>query len=182
MLVNLCGNRKRHLLWNDGESAYDGALFGPGSEIRPQMGHPFPGPVVDGRSHPTAQANLFALYSGIVPTERIASVRKWVLNHLDEVREPMSHYYFFQMLYRMEDKTQDEMVVQRMRSQWKNQVEFGVADVVGRSGERRWIEGPYLRHASWLLSDSVRVRSTKSGAGGAASDSCRAALFGPRLG
>jgi alpha-L-rhamnosidase len=112
-----------HLLWNDREGAYDGALFGPGSEIRPQMGQPFLHPVVDGRFRPTAQANLFALYSGIVPSERIASVRKWVLNHLDEVRGVMSHYYLFQMLYRMEDKTQDEMVVQRMRSQWKNQVD-----------------------------------------------------------
>jgi alpha-L-rhamnosidase len=112
-----------HHLWNDGEGAYDGGLFGPGSEIRPQMGQPFVGPVVDGRFHPTAQANLFALYSGIVPTERIASVRKWVLHHLDEVRGVMSHYYLFQMLYGMEDKTQDEMVLQRMRSQWKNQVD-----------------------------------------------------------
>jgi hypothetical protein len=110
-------------LWNDGEGAYDGALFGPGSEIRPQMGQPFPHQVVDGRFRPTAQANLFALYSGIVPSERIASVRKWVLNHLDEVRGVMSHYYLFQMLYGMEDKTQDEMVVQRMRLQWKKQVD-----------------------------------------------------------
>ena len=112
-----------HLLWNDGEGAYDGALFGPGSEIRPQMGQPFPYQVVDGRFRPTAQANLFALYSGIVPSDRIGSVKKWILNHKDEVRGVMSHYYFFQMLYSMEDKTQDEMVVQRMRSQWKNQVD-----------------------------------------------------------
>ena len=112
-----------HLLWNEAEGAYDGGLFGAGSEIRPQMGHPFPGPIVDGRFHPTAQADLFALYSGIVPAERIASVRKWVLNHLDEVREPMSHYYLFQMLYRMEDKGQDEMVVQRMRTAWKSQAD-----------------------------------------------------------
>jgi hypothetical protein len=110
-------------LWNEREGAYDGGLFGPGSEIRPQMGQPFSGAVVDGRFHPTAQANLFALYSGIVPKERIAAVRTWVLHHVDEIRSPMAHYYFFQMLYGMEDKTQDEMVVQRMRSQWKNQVD-----------------------------------------------------------
>lgn len=79
------------------------------------MGHLFPGPVVGGRFHPTVQANLFALYSEIVPAERIASVRKWVLNHLEEVREPRSHYDLFQTLYRMEDQAQDEMVVQRMR-------------------------------------------------------------------
>jgi alpha-L-rhamnosidase len=111
------------LLWNEQESAYDGALFGPNSEIRSQSGHAFPGPIVDGRFRPTTQANLFALYGGIVPRERIPSVRKWVLNHLEEVREPMSHYYLFHMLYAMEDKQQDEAILGLMRTGWRNQVE-----------------------------------------------------------
>jgi glycogen debranching enzyme len=58
------------LLWNELEGAYDGALFGPGSEVRTQSGEKFSGPIVDGRFHPTAQANLFALYSGITPLSR----------------------------------------------------------------------------------------------------------------
>jgi alpha-L-rhamnosidase len=111
------------LLWNEQEGAYDGALFGPNAEIRSQSGHTFAGPIVDGRFRPTAQANLFALYGGIVPSGRFPSVRKWVLNHLDEVREPMSHYYLFHMLYAMEEKQQDEAVVGLMRTGWKNQVE-----------------------------------------------------------
>jgi hypothetical protein len=111
------------LLWNEHEGAYDGALFGPGSELRSQLGHPFPGGIVDGRFRPTAQANLFALYSGIVPAERIGAVRKWVLAHLEEVREPMSHYYLFQILYSMGDKQQDEAVLTLMRTGWKNQVD-----------------------------------------------------------
>src|ERR1039457_756265 len=69
-----------HLLWNEQEGAYDGALFGPGSQIRSQLGSKFSGPIVAGRFRPAAQANLFALYSGIVPPQHIASVRKWVLN------------------------------------------------------------------------------------------------------
>ena len=110
-------------LWNDQSETYDGALFGPGSEIRPQMGHPFTGPVVDGRYPPTAQANLFALYGSIVPSERIDSVRKWILQNMAEVREPMSHYYLFHMLYAMRISQRDQQVLSLMRSGWKNQVE-----------------------------------------------------------
>jgi len=111
------------LLWNEQEGAYDGALFGPGSEVRTQSGKKFPGPIVDGRFHPTAQANLFALYSGIVPSKRLASVRQWVLGHLNEVREPMSHYYLFRMMYEMEDEQQEAAVLKLMRTGWKNQVD-----------------------------------------------------------
>ncbi len=111
------------LLWNEQEGAYDGALFGPGSEVRPQSGHAFPGPIVGGRFRPTAQANLLALYGGIVPPERLGPVRRWVLNHLDEVREPMSHYYLFRMLYAMEDQQRDSEVLKLMRTGWKNQVD-----------------------------------------------------------
>ena len=112
-----------HLLWNEQEGAYDGALFGPGSQIRSQLGSKFSGPIVAGRFHPAAQANLFALYSGIVPPQHLTSVRKWVLNHLEEVREPMSHYYLFRMLYAMDDEQQDTEVLRLMRTEWKNQVE-----------------------------------------------------------
>jgi alpha-L-rhamnosidase len=111
------------LLWNEREAAYNGALFGPGSEVRPQQGHPFTGKIVDGCFGPTAQANLFALYSGIVPSERIDTVRRWILLHLDDVRGPMSHYYLFRMLYEMEDAEQDARVLQLMKTGWKNQVD-----------------------------------------------------------
>jgi alpha-L-rhamnosidase len=111
------------LLWNELEGTYDGGLFGPGSEVRLQSGKEFSGPIVDGRFHPTAQANLFALYSGIVPSKRLASVRRWILLHLNEVTGPMSHYYLFRMMYEMEEEQQDAEVLKLMRAGWKNQVE-----------------------------------------------------------
>jgi len=111
------------LLWNAEAAAYDGALFGPGSKVREQLGQPFKGKIVDGRFAPTAQGNLFALYSGIVPLGRRDAVRKWVLSHLDAVTSPMSHYYLFDMLYAMEDGGRDEEVLKRMRLGWKLQVE-----------------------------------------------------------
>jgi hypothetical protein len=110
------------LLWNEAEGAYDGALFGPGSEIRPQLGHPFTGKIIDGRFGPTAQANLFALYAGIVPAERMASVRSWILAHPEQIYEPMSCYYLFQILYAMEAEAQDREAIRWMKTAWQNQV------------------------------------------------------------
>jgi alpha-L-rhamnosidase len=112
-----------HLLWNEGEGAYDGALFGPGSEIRPQMGQPFTGKITNGRFRPTAQANLFALYAGIVPPERISSTRNWVLAHKQQIYEPMSCYYLFRMLYAMNDEQQEREAVNFMKTAWQNQVD-----------------------------------------------------------
>jgi alpha-L-rhamnosidase len=110
------------LLWNDKEGAYDGALFGLGSETRPQLGHSFTGKVIEGRFRPTAQANLFAIYAGIVPAERLISTKKWILTHKPEIQEPMSYYYLFRMLYTMEEQ-QERDVLSLMKTGWKNQVD-----------------------------------------------------------
>ncbi|MDE3201553.1 MAG: hypothetical protein KGN79_11605 [Acidobacteriota bacterium] len=112
------------LLWNSHEGTYDGALFGPGSKMNEQLnGKMFPGPIVNGRYRPTVQAALFALYSGIVPTERLRSVRDWVLAHAEGVTTPMSHYYLFAALYGMNAHDQDEEVLRRMRIGWKGQAD-----------------------------------------------------------
>ena len=112
------------LLWNATEGTYDGALFGPGSEKREQLnGKMFPGPIVNGRYQPTAQAALFALYAGIVPAGRIPAVRRWLLAHLDGVTGPMSHYYLFHALYAVGDPQRDTQALALMRAGWKAQVD-----------------------------------------------------------
>ena len=112
------------LLWRDDEGSYCGGLFGLGSKTSDRLdGKMFTGPFVDGRYQPTAQAALFALYAAIVPDERVASVRHWLLDHLDEVKGPMSHYYLFHALYAMGEPQQDQLVLERMRTGWKPQVE-----------------------------------------------------------
>ncbi len=111
------------LLWNQKEGAYDSALFGPGSEVRPQMGQPFPGKITDGRFHPTVQANLFAIYAGIVPPQRVAPVRRWILDHTADIVQPMSFYYLFQMLYAMQETERDQQALALMKTAWKKQVE-----------------------------------------------------------
>ncbi|MGC8549408.1 MAG: alpha-L-rhamnosidase N-terminal domain-containing protein [Acidobacteriaceae bacterium] len=110
-------------LWNEREGAYDGALFGPGSKTATQLnGKMFPGPIVNGRFHPVVQAELFALYAGIVPPERLDSVRRFVLGHAEEVTGVMSHYYLFDALYKMERPEMDAVVLSRIRRGWAAQI------------------------------------------------------------
>jgi hypothetical protein len=112
------------LLWNPGEGTYDGALFGPGSKTNEQLnGRMFVGPIVNGRYQPTVQVALFALYCGIVPSARLDPVRKWILAHLEEVKGPMSHYYLFDALYRMQEEDRDKEAIERIRAGWKKQVD-----------------------------------------------------------
>jgi hypothetical protein len=112
------------LLWNSQEGSYYAGLFGPGSKTAEQLnGKMFTGPFVHGHYRPTAQAALFALFAGIVPADRLLPVRNWILAHLDQVKGPMSHYYLFHALYRMEEINYDSQVLDRMRSGWKAQVD-----------------------------------------------------------
>jgi len=112
------------LLWDTREGSYLGGLFGPGSKTSDRLdGKMFTGPFVDGRYQPTAQASLFALYCGLVPTERLSAVRNWLMAHPDEVQGPMSHYYLFRALYGAEEPKQDRLVLDRMRAGWKLQLE-----------------------------------------------------------
>jgi hypothetical protein len=112
------------LLWSSEEGSYYGGLFGPESKTAEQLnGKMFTGPFIHGHYRPTAQAALFALYAGIVPVDRLQPVRNWILAHLDEVKGPMSHYYLFHAIYRMEEINCDELVLDRMRSGWKAQVD-----------------------------------------------------------
>ena len=111
-------------LWNAGEGAYDSALFGPGSKTAEQLnGKMFPGPIVEGRFHPVVQAELLALYAGIVPEERVDSVRRYVLAHAQEVTGVMSHYFLFHALYGMQRPERDGEVLSRIRTGWKAQIE-----------------------------------------------------------
>ena len=111
-------------LWDAQEGSYYGALFGPGSKMNPQLDKPmFNGPIVDGHYRPTLQAALFALDGGIVPSDRLQAVQRWILSHQDEALGPMSHNFLFKTLYAMDEEHKDVRVLDLMRSGWKNQVE-----------------------------------------------------------
>jgi len=154
-------------LWNTKELAYDGALFGPTSKRAEQLnGILFPGPITgswtDGRYHPTAQAALFALYCNIVPPERLAPLRTWLLAHLDEVKGPMSHYYLFRALYELNDPHYDAQVLYRMRIGWKAQVDAPWQttweDLGDSGGSKAHIYG--ITPGSFLITHLLGVRRT----------------------
>ena len=72
------------MLWNEKEGAYDGALFGPGSK----MVRNFTGPLAYGHYATHRPGESFSpCMRGVVPPERKAQVRQWILNHLDQVLE-----------------------------------------------------------------------------------------------
>jgi alpha-L-rhamnosidase len=140
------------LLWKDDEGSYYGGLFGLGSKTSERLdGKMFTGPFVNGRYQPTAQAALFALYAAIVPDERVARVRHWLLEHLDEIKGPMSHYYLFHVLYAMGDPQQDQLVLERMRAGWKPQVESPWQADLGRLAGQGRVKGAYVRHGPGLV-------------------------------
>jgi hypothetical protein len=111
------------LLWNSREGAYYSGLFGSGSKTAEQLnGKLFPGPIIDGRYKPTVQAELIAMYCGIVPRDRLAPLREWVLAHLDEINGIMTHHYLFDALSKIGAKEMDKEILTRIRTAWRDQV------------------------------------------------------------
>jgi hypothetical protein len=69
---------------------------------------------------PTVQAALIALNRGIVPEDRLDSVRDYVAAHADELNNPYTHFFLFEELYRMNSDESDVDVLRIMRRRWAN--------------------------------------------------------------
>lgn len=118
-------------LWNEAEGAYFGGLSDISQKADSRtttltwsaLGGQLTWSAVDGRLIPTAQGNLFAIYCGIVPKNRIGSVQKWILTHLSEISAPMSYYYLFQMIYDMDDENLETEALTLIKRNWKEQVD-----------------------------------------------------------
>ena len=112
-------------LWNPTENAYNSAIY-------------------KGRIlNPTSHAQIIALDRGIVPAERIEKVRKWFLAnyknpgsfHVCENKDfesmiankaginiPVSYYWVFNELYRMNTPQMDQEVINEIRRRWTRMV------------------------------------------------------------
>ena len=111
--------------WNEAEGAYHSAFLG-----EKLLG-------------PTAHAQLLALDRGLVPAERMAATRKWLLanyknpggfhcgNNPDFERMiaqkaglnmPVTYYWLFQELYRMDSAEMDLEALAEMRRRWGSMV------------------------------------------------------------
>ncbi len=113
--------------WNETEKAYNSAFIG------------------DKIYSPTVHAQLIALDRGLVPENRKATVRKWFLTNyknqgmkhvcknpdfekmVDQkagVNMPVTYYWVFQELYRMNTVQMDLEVIQEIRRRWAPMVSF----------------------------------------------------------
>lgn len=78
------------------------------------------GSLTDGQATPpTAHAALFCLHFGIVPPERDASTRRWLLaNYQQEGFYPYTHQYLLEAVYRAETDATDREALEIIRSRW----------------------------------------------------------------
>jgi hypothetical protein len=112
--------------WNETVGAYNSAFFG-----EKTLG-------------PTVHAQLLALDRGLVPADRAAAARKWLLvnyknpggfhcgNNPDfermvmekaGINMPVTYYWMFQELYRMDTFAMDQEAISEMRRRWAPMVE-----------------------------------------------------------
>ena len=113
--------------WNEQVSAYNSAFY-------------------DGKSYaPTAHAQLIALHYGLVPGKRQASVQNWFLtnyknpgmkhictnpdfekmvNQKAGIEMPVTYFWVFSQLYRMDSDKLDREAIQEIRRRWTPMVVF----------------------------------------------------------
>jgi len=113
--------------WNEQESVYNSAFYN--------------GAVYA----PTSHAQLIALHYGLVPGNRLASVQKWFLNNYknpgikhscanpdfeqmvnqkDGIEMPVTYFWVFSQLYRMDSDKLDREAIQEIRRRWTPMVVF----------------------------------------------------------
>jgi len=113
--------------WNEQESVYNSAFY--------------KGTVYA----PTSHAQLIALHYGLVPGNRLASVQKWFLNNYknpgikhscanpdfeqmvnqkDGIEMPVTYFWVFSQLYRMDSDKLDREAIQEIRRRWTPMVVF----------------------------------------------------------
>ncbi len=78
-------------------------------------------------------ANLIAINQGIVPAERLPSLRQGLLSNapaLSDMLYPYTHFFLFQELYNMDTPAADQMVLDRIRVRWSNTYAASNVDMV----------------------------------------------------
>jgi hypothetical protein len=74
---------------------------------------------------PTPQATVMALVKGLVPPDRLAMVRRTLMERHNEFLSPVSYLFAFEAMYEMDTDAADLEALQTMRRRW--------ATMVGRS-------------------------------------------------
>ena len=112
------------LLWDESAGAYCSALGTP--ELLPgdrMFKKSITLKSIDGRIEPTLHANLFALDRGIVPPDRRDRVVQWTLQHENQIKQVMANFYYFKILYSLDQTNCDQIVLDRIRHGWQAMID-----------------------------------------------------------
>jgi hypothetical protein len=71
---------------------------------------------------PTVQAALSALNKGIVSDDHLNDVKKYLLSHSGELKNPYTHMMLFDEFYKYDIDSLDVKVLNIIRTRWKNMV------------------------------------------------------------
>jgi len=71
---------------------------------------------------PTVQAALVALNRGIVSEDHFEDVKKYLLDHYSDLKNPYSHMMLFDELYKFDQDSLDTKVLDIIRTRWKSMV------------------------------------------------------------
>jgi alpha-L-fucosidase 2 len=75
--------------------------------------------VTDAKEYPpTVQAAMLALNRGVVPDDRLDSVRKYLAVHAGRLNNPYTHFFLFEELYKIGSDQADLQVLEIMRKRW----------------------------------------------------------------
>ena len=108
-----------NVLWSEPEGAYYAANITPSSYLEPGTAGGLAPSGIDyavGPYPPTVQAALLALYSGIVPAGRVASVTNFIQTNLGAVVEIMSYYFLYNFWYGQHTDHYDAQVLKSLRN------------------------------------------------------------------
>jgi hypothetical protein len=108
------------VLWDEAAGSYSGGYYELSRAREAQDYRPLNLKVAEGKIEPTRHAALFAWDQGVVPPERQASVRRFLMDHAPTDNSIMQYYYYFRFQYQADTAAQDEAVLAKLRAEWKD--------------------------------------------------------------
>ncbi|MHC4433636.1 MAG: glycosyl hydrolase family 95 catalytic domain-containing protein, partial [Planctomycetota bacterium] len=125
--TNLARSFNEHLWDESSQTYYAGIKEGkklPPNRWTNKVSDAYWARVTDAKEYPpTVQAAMMALNRGIVPDDRLDSVRKYLAARAGQLNNPYTHFFLFEELYKMDSDETDLHVLQTMRGRWASMIE-----------------------------------------------------------
>lgn len=111
------------VLWDESAGNYASAWFPEEVRTLPENHREVKLARAGDRLEPTMFSALWALDQCIVPEQRRARVRAYLLNHRDQAERVMTFYYLFRQLYAADTAESDREVLATMRAKWAGMID-----------------------------------------------------------